>query len=95
MDEVDTEVIFSQWQERENEKKKKEKLISDRSRAAHLKACMDYDDAKIATRSSFKPRSFRCSIGFHKSRWNPRWKHGTYGFCTDCGAETGGGIAYD
>lgn len=78
---------------RRDQRAKAEKEAVRRLQAAeHTRECMEYDDAKDATGLPWRERRKRCKIGIHKTRWNPRWVRGTYGFCIHCGVSTGGGI---
>ncbi len=87
------ECFLRELEERTLAKKAKEEDERMAARIAHERACMSYDDAYAQrTYIPWRERIFRCKFGFHRSRWSPRWKKGTYGFCTLCGVDTGGGI---
>jgi hypothetical protein len=86
---MNPDAVIAEWNEREEFHRELIAEEETRRRAEHYQACMDYDDAREAVQSS-QERPLRCTVGFHRSRWNPRWKRGCDGFCTICGADTGG-----
>lgn len=88
----DAERIIGKYEQREATARKERENADKISRARHLQAVMEYDDARTNKRPlGWRFRTLKCRLGIHRSRWDPRYISGTSGFCTRCGASTGTG----